>query len=139
VTKKIVPRYYAFLQKQSEIERKEISDQLIDALRVLFTDPIIAGSAGPYLAGSKLTYAVIMLAPFALRFGTVLKRYRNFEIPSTPEWTRYNQWLDAIRNDPSIKATLADDEKLITFYARYADNSAQSLVADAIRKGDVLP
>jgi len=139
ITKKIVPRFFALLQKKTEEERKQAAEQLTEALRVLFTDPIISASPGPYFLGSQLTYGDIMLAPVALRIEPILKTYRNFKIPTTPEWTRYHQWLAAVRSNPIIQSTQADQEKLIESYAIYADNTAQSEVAEAIRKGEVLP
>lgn len=143
--------------KQTEAERKQEEDKLVEGLRFLFTHPAIASSPGPFLVGQSLTYVDVMLAPFGLRFETVLKRYRNFEvsqalqtssakqhaiplqIPATPEWSRYHQWIEAIQNEPSIQATMADVEQMIQFYGSYVNNTNQSKIAEAIRKGEALP
>lgn len=44
-----------------------------------------------------------------------------------------------MRNAPAVKVTLQDDSKLLDIYQRYADGSAKSKVADAIRKGGQMP
>ena len=69
----------------------------------------------------------------------VLKAYRGFEVPKEPEFDRFREWVSAVMEEPSVIATLQPKDKLIEKYRRYADNSAKSEVAEAIRKGKVLP
>lgn len=52
---------------------------------------------------------------------------------------RYHVWFDAVKQSPAVMKTMPERQKLINFYARYADNTAVSAVAAAIRNGTVLP
>ena len=40
------------------------------------------------------------------------------QVPTTPEYARYHRWLEAVRARESVKATLADEQKLIESYKR---------------------
>ena len=48
---------------------------------------------------------------------------------------KYHEWYKNVMQLDCVKKTLADEAQLIAKYQRYADNTAASLVADAIRKG----
>lgn len=54
-------------------------------------------------------------------------------------WTRFREWLEAIENRPSIKNTLSEREHYLPIYQRYADDTAQSELAKATRKGRGVP
>lgn len=132
---------------------------------------------GPFFTGDCMMYADIMLAPFALRFDSVLKHYRGFQVSATirhiptardykqgkeclhlhsrlcnsisipklcikkvpADMERYHVWFDAVKKSPAVAKTMPERQKLVDFYARYADNTAVSAVAAAIRNGIVLP
>lgn len=72
-----------------------------------------------------------------------MKHYRGFDpiasLSDPAKRTRCQAWLDAIKGHPSVKATLADEDKLCGSYKRYADDVCQSQVAVAIKKGTQLP
>ena len=59
------------------------------------------------------------------------------QVPADME--RYHVWFDAVKQSPAVMKTMPERQKLINFYARYADNTAVSAVAAAIRNGTVLP
>ena len=44
---------------------------------------------------------------------------------------RLRAWHEACRHRPSVRATLADESKLVANYDGYADNSATSAVASS--------
>lgn len=135
IGKKIIPSFYGLLMKQSEAEQQEIktklTSDLLDLVKAM--DP-----KGPFFQGEKLGYVDIMLAPYGARF-FILKHYRGFEVPKREEFERFHVWWQAVRNAPAVKVTLQDDSKLLDIYQRYADGSAKSKVADAIRKGGQMP
>ena len=54
-------------------------------------------------------------------------------------WSRLRQWMQALRERPSIKNTTSDAEHYLPIYQRYADNTAQSELAKATRKGRGVP
>ncbi|XP_078346836.1 uncharacterized protein LOC144632109 [Oculina patagonica] len=135
IGKKIIPSFYGLLMKQSEAEQQEIkiklTSYLLDLVKAM--DP-----KGPFFQGEKIGYVDIMLAPYGARF-FILKHYRGFEVPNSEEFERFHVWWEAVRNVPAVKVTLQDDSKLLDIYQRYADGSAKSKVAEAIRKGGQMP
>lgn len=54
-------------------------------------------------------------------------------------WQRFDRWLLAIRERPSVKATTSEQEHYLPIYQRYADDEAQSELAKATRKGRGVP
>jgi len=48
-------------------------------------------------------------------------------------------WLGAIEERPSLKNTMSEREHYLPIYQRYADNTAQSELAKATRKGGGVP
>ena len=61
--------------------------------------------------------------------------YRNFVLPEEPRFDRLRSWHEACQRRPSVRATLADESKLVANYAGYADNTATSAVAKSVRGG----
>lgn len=100
-------------------------------------------SSGPYFFGSQFTTVDIALVPWVLRFSTVMKKYRNFELPTeggdNGVWNRFRQWKDAAVARDSVKSTASEDEKYFHVYKRYAENTTQSEVAKATRAKKALP
>ena len=105
---------------------------------------------GPFFGGDTINAVDITFLPWAARM-YLLKHYRNINYK---EWIgksvnnnnekenllkRYDLWYDACCNLEEFKQTKADDEKLIAMYKRYADNTAQSLVAVAVNSGGPMP
>jgi len=135
ISKKIVPFYYQILQRQDKSEQDAAKETMLQNLITLSKE---MDDKGPYFLGNSLGMVDIMLCPFTLRF-YVLKHYRNFEVPDTQEYKRFHKWMAAVHGTPSVVKTVADEQKLIESYKRYADNVAKSEMADAIRQGKVLP
>ena len=69
----------------------------------------------------------------------ILTHYRGFDVPRTPEFERFHKWFEAVNSLDFVRKTKADNQKLIEFEAKYADNTAQSEAATAVRKGTVIP
>lgn len=136
VGKKLIPPFYRILQRQEESGQIEAANELVEGLRTFVQE---MDSEGPFFLGPQLGLVDISYIPWALRF-YVLKAYRDFEVPKEgPEWIRFDKWFEACRQHPSVKATLADEDKLLASYERYAKNNAGSLVADAINANKPLP
>ncbi|KAK6190177.1 hypothetical protein SNE40_002100 [Patella caerulea] len=133
ITKRIVPPFYQLLMRQTKDEQEEARKTLLDNLETLSKE-----ITGPYFMGSAFGIVDVMLVPFTLRFA-MMKHYRNFELPNGPAFYNLNKWMGVVHNRESVKTTLANPDLLIKKYQRYADDSAKSEVADAIRKGKTLP
>lgn len=69
----------------------------------------------------------------------VLEHYRSFTLPADSDFKRFEDWGAACLDVSWVKTTLQDKEKLIGSYAKYADNTASSQVAQAIKLGKGLP
>lgn len=136
IEKKVVPPYYCLLMKKSDQERSAAKQELVDALKYLFKDEDQAN--GPFFGGKVLNMVDIMLLPFAYRFQLILPHYRNFS-PPKEGLERYHEWYTAACRSDSIRGTMPDDHKLIQSYKRYAEDTSESQVANAIRKGTSLP
>ena len=134
-TKKLIPPYYAYLLKQNPEEQAKEKQKFLDNLYE-FTEAM--DKDGPFFQGDSLGFVDIMFAPWAARM-FVLKAYRAFELPQDGRLARYHKWWDAVREHPSVKATLQDEEALLQTYKRYAENTAKSEVAKAVNTGTALP
>ena len=89
--------------------------------------------------GKSFGIVDIMLVPFAIRFDQILGEFRNFSVPSDDCFERYHLWYKAVREVEAVKGTVQSREKLVDAYRRYADDTAKTEVADAIRGGKALP
>ena len=148
ISKKIVPPFYAILQKKTTAERSQANDAILQGLVTLMND---AHADGPFLMGSDFSLPDVMLAPWAHRFDVVLRHYRGFVVPGGDDdatgapdenaeaFRRYHTWYRAVQQLDCYKKTLADRTRLIDSYQRYADDTVKSQVGDAIRSGTALP
>jgi len=142
ISKKVVPAFYAFLQAQEKNKQDAGREKLLQGL-AKFVRAMAPASSGPYFFGSQFTITDIALAPWVVRFPSVLKEYRDFELPAEggddDVWTRFKIWKDAVMNRKSVRVTSSDEERYFEVYKRYAEDSTQSEVAKATRAGRALP
>lgn len=135
ISKKIVPAYYSALQKKSEEERNQCKQQILSLLKDLFDN---MDSEGPFYFGENPGYVDFMLFPHAHRINKILSHYRGLHVP-VKGFEKYHSWYDNMLELPCVKETLADHDKLIQSYQRYADDTAKTEVATAIREGTSMP
>lgn len=142
INKKAIPAFYAFLQAQEQDKQEEGRTRLLEAIEKL-VKAMAPSSEGPYFFGSHFTIVDIVLVPWVLRFSTVMKKYRNFSLPTEGGtdnvWGRFKTWEEAVVNRESVKNTSSDEERYFEVYKRYAENTTQSEVAKATRAGKPLP
>ena len=149
INKKIIKPFYQILQFQDD--RKEERDQAIityyDAVAKLIEQ---MDESGPYFNGTKVSAVDLVFLPWATRM-FLLEHYRNLKYEQCFKderiLNRYDKWYNACNELGALKAT--QKSKTITFeqyptelikkYKRYADNTANSLVAKAINSGSVMP
>jgi glutathione S-transferase len=67
----------------------------------------------------------------------VFETYRgpDYKIPQTPELEPYHAWFDHVINLDSVQRTLPNKDRYLEHIAKYADGSARSKVANAVRRG----
>lgn len=132
-SEKIVPQYYKLLMAQDEAAREAARTAVLGGLAT-WSDAMHT-QEGPFFLGEQFSYADVALFPWMERLLTVGAAYRNFVLPEEPRFDRLRSWHEACQRRPSVRATLADESKLVANYAGYADNTATSAVAKSVRGG----
>mmetsp|Transcript_132357 Transcript_132357/g.300854 ORF Transcript_132357/g.300854 Transcript_132357/m.300854 type:complete len:276 (+) Transcript_132357:2-829(+) len=93
---------------------------------------------GPFFFGAQLSIVDIALFPWAYRAISVgiFETYRGPEFAlDSKEFAGVYQWLKACEELEAVKSTLADPQDLKDTYHRYAEGTAESKVAEAVRIG----
>lgn len=143
ISTRIIPAFYKFLQHTPDkiFTIDQAREELHGHIKTLVAqmDP-----EGPWFLGKNISLVDISLAPWAKRL-FLLDYYKPGGLQIPPEggednvWTRWNAWMKAVENRPSVKDTWSDDEKYIQVYKRYAEDVTNSLVGQATRQGTKLP
>ena len=136
VAKKLIPPHFAVLLRQTAEEQDLAKQQILTNL-LEFSKAM--DETGPFFQGNTISYVDIIYAPWASRIPVVLKHYRNFDVPKSPEYQRYHKWFDAVKAHPVVMATLPSEEEMLRSSKKYAQGTAKSEAADAIRKGGPMP
>ena len=128
-SEKVVPCYYRMLMSQDEEGRQKAKDDLLEGLRYL-SQNALTSVTGPFLMGDNFGAFECMLFPHWLRFGSVLRHYRSFEVPrGDKSLARIIAWGDACSSHPVAAATIVDHQRIIDSNTGYADNTATSTAA----------
>ena len=127
--------FYTILQKQEKEEQESAKELFLKNLEVLTQ---AMSKTGPYFMGANFGYVDVMLVPYTLRLG-LLSHYQGLQVPTTGAFKRLQVWMEAAHSKSSVKSTMPDWTRLVAKYQRYADNTAKTEVADAIRSGTTLP
>jgi hypothetical protein len=85
-------------------------------------------------AGDNLTFADLVLAPFAVRL-YVLEENRGLTRGLLS--SEFNAWRDRVLKHPSVVNTMSDREHMDKIYGRYLRDEAQSEMAKNTRTGTV--
>ncbi len=128
---KFVPATYKLLLAKDDPEKQALYGEVIlDALRFMETQALGARNKGPWWLGEHLSLADLSIYPHVERLA-VLKEYRGIEMPA--ECGALREWLAAMQERESVKATMRDDAYHIAAYAKYADASADGTTARDMR------
>ena len=127
--------YYGVLVRKEDSERREHFDSLIKGLET-FSNQLKTSSGPTFLPDAQLSSVDLTLIPWAYRF-YVFEHYRgaDYAIPQTTELEPYHAWYDHVMNLESVKRTLPDKDRYLEHIMKYADGSARSKVANAVRRG----
>ncbi|OWF54937.1 glutathione S-transferase U26-like [Mizuhopecten yessoensis] len=131
INKKIIPPFYQMLAAQEKEKQEKIKLALLEHLA---TFSATIDDSGPFFSGKSFGMVDMMLCPFSLRFGPVLKHFRDFEVPNTDRYRKFHKWMDACHTHPSVVPTIADDRKITAVYRYYAENMPMSDTADAVKR-----
>ncbi|KAI1391625.1 putative glutathione-S-transferase theta, GST [Hypoxylon trugodes] len=144
IEKKIVPGFYRFIQHTPEKEYsiEDARANFLGHIKTLVRE--MESNNGPWFLGQSFSLVDIALAPWAKRL-FLIDHYKpgGVGIPAAGDeeevWARWRTWFDAITSRSSVQSTWSDDDQYIKAYKRYAEDTTQSEVAKATRKGEKLP
>jgi len=129
--------YYGVLVRKEESERKEHFESLIKGL-INFSDELKKTSGPLFLSDGQLSNVDLTLIPWAYRY-YVFEHYRGddyvINTERFPQLKPYQEWFDYVMNLESVKRTLPDKDEYLEHIGKYADSSARSKVANAVRRG----
>ena len=128
--------YYGILVRKEESERMQHFETLVNGLKA-FSKELNKTSGSLFLADNQLSNVDIALIPWAYRY-YVFEHYRGREyVLSTddPELEAYHYWFEYVCNIDAVKRTLPDKDRYLEHIGKYADSSARSKVANAVRRG----
>lgn len=131
-----VSSFSGILVRKLDSERKEHFDKLIQGLTA-FSNQLKKTSGPVFLPNSQLSSVDMSLIPWAYRY-YVFEHYRGpeYKIPEDkPELQPYHEWFDHVMNLDSVQRTLPDKDQYLEHIGKYADGSARSKVANAVRRG----
>lgn len=127
--------YYGVLVRTEEQEQKENFDKLVTGLKAFSREIEKNGDGRGFLGGGRLSNTDVALMPWAFRY-YIFEHYRGYTIPvHEPELHAYKEWFDYVFSLESVKRTLPDKDKYLEHIGKYADSSARSKVANAVRRG----
>lgn len=135
VNRECCSTYYGVLVRKDESERQAHFQDLIKGL-THFSKQLTTSSGPTFLPDSQLSNVDLTLLPWAFRY-YVFEEYRGpeYTIPRTNELEPYHEWFDYVMNLDSVKRTLPDKDRYLEHIGKYADGSARSKVANAVRRG----
>lgn len=133
----LVATMYAYMFKEtSDPESTTLREKLLAGYAELARDLVASG--GPYLLGEQFTLADVALIPFVDRCLVVNGHYKQFAVPTTPEYAAFHAWRSAYQSRPAYQLTNADrlprslavqpfaavkrDEYIVEMYEGYANN-----------------
>ncbi len=149
IIKKIIKPFYQILQFQNDKleEREAAIKTYFDEVGKLIEK---MDKNGPYFNGDMPAAVDLVFLPWATRM-YLLEHYRGIKYEerfgNKEILNRYNIWYNAFKSEDFVKKTqkslkISNEDypkELIKIYQRYADNTAKTMVADAVNKGTILP
>lgn len=137
VNKELCSPYYGVLVRKDDDERMEHFNTLVKGLTAFSKE--LQKTSGPlFLANGQLSNVDLALVPWAFRY-YVFEHYRGDDYVLSPErypeLKSYFEWYDHVMELDAVKRTLPDRDDYLEHIGKYADSSARSKVANAVRRG----
>ena len=135
VNKHVCSPYYSVLVRQDAAEQRRAFESIVEGLEK-FASWCEEGEGAFYAGKSTPGLVDYALFPWAHRL-PVFEHYRGdaFKIPRTAALNSYHAWMDAMIAREEVKKTLPPWDDYLAHIGRYADGSARSKVANAVRAG----
>ncbi|KAK5126434.1 hypothetical protein LTR85_010670 [Meristemomyces frigidus] len=139
-TSRIIPSFHRFLQFQPMDDKEGLEEARNEFLSKLKEFAKEMDVEGPFFLGKEPSLMDFVIAPWIMRLW-VFDHYKGgLGLPKDDTaWDRFRKYQKALDERPSIKNTLSEKEHYLPIYQRYADNTAQSELAKATRKGRGVP
>ncbi|KAF2827638.1 glutathione transferase omega-1 [Ophiobolus disseminans] len=138
---RIIPAYHRFLQHQGA---SGLSEKRQDFLSHIAAFTREMHPSGPFFLGAEFSLIDVVLAPWAVRMW-VFDHFKDggLGIPEGGEdelvWRRWRRWVEGVQGRSSVRNTLSEREWYLPIYKRYAEDTAQSEAAKAVRAGRGIP
>lgn len=134
VNKRLCSPYYEVLVKRDDAERRAAFNGLVASLAQFSVQ--LGETPGPLYGGEHPSMVDVVLLPHAYRY-YVLEHFRgpDFAVPATPELLPFHAWLEAMVALPAVQRTLPDKGRYLEHVRKYANATARSHVANAVRSG----
>ncbi|GAA5980436.1 hypothetical protein JCM10908_001654 [Rhodotorula pacifica] len=129
----VVPAFYRYVQARDPQAQKEGGEAFVKSLQDLHKQWFLPDST--WARGEQFGWVDIALAPWVVRFD-LLEKHRNFDVEQVN--STFAAWSRRVLERPSIKATTSLPEDYEKVYRRYFEDTAESEVAKATRKGEWL-
>ncbi len=128
--------YYGVLVRKEQTEQREHFAKLVNGLKAFSREIEKNGDGRGFLGGGRLSNTDVSLMPWAFRY-YIFEHYRGYTIPihDDPELHPYKEWYEYVFSLEGVKRTLPDKERYLEHIGKYADSSARSMVANAVRRG----
>jgi glutathione S-transferase len=128
--------YYDVLVRQDPIERRLYFQKLLNGIQSFGTE--LKKTTGPtFLSDAQVCNVDIALFPWAYRF-YVLQHYcgTEFVIPQNdPTFEPYHTWYQYMVQLDFVHRTLPNPDQYLDHIQKYANGTARSKVANAVRRG----
>ncbi|GAA5955335.1 hypothetical protein JCM3765_003285 [Sporobolomyces pararoseus] len=134
VSNVLVPAYYKLLQAQEPEAQKEAKEAFVKAFKDVEENWFVKGQ-GDWARGEKFGILDAVIAPWIVRLD-ILVEHRNLKVEELGEGLK--SYVERILDRKSVKDTRSEKEAYTGIYQRYLNNTAESEVAKATRKGEWL-
>lgn len=136
VSKQITPLLYKILKARGD-ERKNYIELCDKAVKEIVAQ--LEESGGPFLMGKEFGFADVALAPFIPVRCDIMRRLADYDPVKAAGSKKLEEWCEKVTSRKSVRKTMAEPDKLLETYKRYADGTATSKVAAAVKAGLPLP
>merc|ERR1712080_107817 len=131
VNKSVCSPFYQILMKQEKDEQDAAWEEFVEGLK-MFTENV---QTNGYFKSSSMSVVDITLFPWAYRL-YLLEDFRGKHLDKDLLWTEeFFAWYERMLHSKAVLDTIPNKDNLKGMYVRYAQGTAKSKVADAVRDG----
>ena len=128
--------YYDVLVRQDPVERQMYFQNLLKGISS-FTQELQKTTGPTFLSQGRVCNVDLALLPWAYRY-YVLQHYcgADFVIPTNdPSYEPYHTWYQHMMSLDYVQRTCPDSDRYLYHIQKYANGTARSKVANAVRRG----